>query len=80
METDINKIISICIKNDVKVYPVVYQFDRVKGVAKPPCQIEVSVRGKKLILPDVYKQDAKLYDKIKELYRNYYTKNHDYFN
>ena len=76
METDINKIISTCIRNDIKVYPVPYRAER--GERRPECQIEVSVRGRSMVLPEVYKQDIKLYEKIQELYRNYYKKNHDY--
>ena len=77
MKNDINKIISKCIKNDIKIYPIVYNPELNKGTRSPKCQIEVCVRGKCILFPNIYKQDTKLYDKIEELYTSYYN---DYFN
>ena len=76
-KVDMNKIISTCIRNDIKIYPVVYKPEYAKGQKSPKCQIEVDIRGKSLTLPDVYRQDSKLYETINELYIKYYN---DYFN
>lgn len=77
MKADVYKIISTCIKNDIKIYPVVYQPELNKGTRNPKCQIEVCIKGRCIVLPDIHRQDTKLYDKIQELYKTYYN---DYFN
>ena len=77
MKIDIDKMVSTCIKNGIKIYPVVYKTEYVKGQKSPKCQIEINIKGRSIVLPDLYKQDNKLYEIIRELYIKHYN---DYLN
>lgn len=77
MTNDVYKIISTCIRNGVIIYPIVYEPEYAKGQKDPKCQIEINIKGRCVVLPDVYRQDKKLYEIIEQLYINHYN---DHFN
>lgn len=64
--------ISFCLKNDIKIYPI--PVPRSNGHKKPNCKIEIDYQGSKRQGTEIYKQDLKLYDKIRSLYKAYYDK------
>ena len=61
--------IQYCWDNDIKIYPVPIQTGN-----SPKCKIEINYQGNKRQGTEIYKQDAKLYAKITELYNAYYDK------
>ena len=66
------KEIKYCWDNDIKIYPV--PILKHKGKKRPDCKIEINYQGTKRQGTEIYKQDSKLYNKIKELYKAYYKK------
>jgi len=65
------KEITWCHKKGIIIYPL--PVENVKGYERPNCYIRVNNNGK-LIKPSyIYKQDAKLYDKIRAMYVEFYN-------
>lgn len=69
MKPDINKTMSKCFKNNIKIYPVPEK--GYEGRQRPPCTIHVSMNDRVYVLEEIFKQDKKLQDKIEELYYYY---------
>ena len=60
---------SLCIQKDITIYPV--PKEKAEGEFRPECYLYVNNNGKIIKSPYLYKQDAKMYSKIYELYRFY---------
>ncbi len=69
--TDFDKM-SWCISNNINIFPKPIGDPR--GERRPLCKIIVHYNGKPIHGKEEYKQDAKLYEKILELYCHYYDK------
>lgn len=61
-----------CILNGISVYPVPTK--QGKGQKSPDCYIYVNNNGNVRYYDDVYKQNAKMWDRIYEIYEKYYNK------
>jgi len=69
------EMISKCINNDIKIYPVPYPWVSAMGQYKPTCQIHIENKGRVEVLDEIYKQDYKMYDIIDKLYIQLYNDN-----
>jgi hypothetical protein len=67
--------ISKCINNDIKIYPVPYPWVSAMGQRNPTCQIHIENKGRVEVLDEIYKQDYKMYDIIDKLYIQLYNDN-----
>ena len=80
---------SWCLKNNILISPILTKENygatikregRTKKVTLPKVKIEIKVDGSKNIGTKVYKQDAELWNKIKELKTYYWHASKDYIN
>ena len=67
MHKKIQKAISWCLKNQIKIYVIPIN----KGY-KSKVKIHINISGKEQIGKDIYYQDIKLSEKIQELYLHIY--------
>lgn len=76
MNNTINKYMSWCFENDIKIYPIRLQMplERYKvGVQVSDAPEKISDQ---IYTVETTKNTTGVYDKIKELYKYFYTKNH----
>ena len=62
-----------CWNNSIYIYPL--PVDNSKGVFRPQCYIIVNYNGRLDRKEDIYIQNGKLYDIIKDIYIEIYNKN-----